>query len=416
MAEIALNPAASGWRSLSPAARVLVANGLAFNLGFYMLMPYLAQHLGAGLGLAGWVTGLVMGLRVFSQQGLFLLGGWLGDRLGYRRAIVWGCLLRGVGFALLGWAGALPLLLLAAVLTGFAGALFTPCAQASLAAQCPDGAQRRQAFALHNLASEAGMLAGPLLGMALMRVDFALTGCVAGALFVVFAGLQWSLLPPDHGARATPQPLAAGTARASGRPWLALLGQPGLLRFVGLCATYQVMFHQLYLAVPAFVQQHRLGDGTLSAVFTLSAVVGIALQWPVSRWLVPRLGDAAAMGLGLALMGVAFLSPLVLAAWPLEAVLALGALLALGSVLCLPLFPTVLPRYARDCPLGTAYGFMASVGGCAALVGQASVGAGLGASGMGPAPGVWGALAVCGLLGGAGLWRVTRTVALPRAL
>lgn len=76
-------PGGSGWRSLSPAARVLVANGLAFNLGFYMLMPYLAQHLGDGLELAGWVTGLVMGLvmglRVFSQQGLFLLGGWLGD-------------------------------------------------------------------------------------------------------------------------------------------------------------------------------------------------------------------------------------------------------------------------------------------------------------------------------------------------
>lgn len=32
------------------------------------------------------------------------------------------------------------------------------------------------------------------------------------------------------------------------------------------------MFHQLYLAVPAFVQQHGLGSGALSAV------VGIALQ------------------------------------------------------------------------------------------------------------------------------------------
>lgn len=69
------------WLSLSPAVRVLVLNGLAFNLGFYMLMPYLAQHLGADLGLAGWAVGSVMGMRVFSQQGLFLLGGWLGDRL-----------------------------------------------------------------------------------------------------------------------------------------------------------------------------------------------------------------------------------------------------------------------------------------------------------------------------------------------
>ncbi len=402
----------ASWRGLSPAARVLVANGLAFNLGFYMLMPYLAQHLGADLGLAGWLTGLVMGLRVFSQQGLFLLGGWLGDRLGYRRAIVWGCCLRGLGFVLLGWAQTLPLLLLAAFLTGFAGALFTPCAQASLAAQCPDLSQRRYAFTLHNVASEAGMLLGPLIGLALLNVDFRLTGCVAGALFLLFGALQWRLLPPDQGAPKPSSQLASGTAHASARSWLAQLADPSLLRFVGFCATYQVMFHQLYLAVPAFVQQHGLGSRTLSAVFTVSAVVGIALQWPVSRWLVPRLGDAAAMGGGLALMGTAFLSPLVLAAWPQAAMLVLATLLSLGSILCFPLFATVLPRYARDCPLGTCYGFMSSVGGCAALVGQAAVGAGLGANAA-PTSGVWWALAACGVLGGVGLWRVTRSPGTP---
>ena len=66
----------SGWESwcgLSRAARLLIINALAFNLGFYMMMPYLAHHLGSGLELAGWAVGLVMGMRVFSQQGLFLL-------------------------------------------------------------------------------------------------------------------------------------------------------------------------------------------------------------------------------------------------------------------------------------------------------------------------------------------------------
>lgn len=403
----------SHWRGLSPAARVLVANGLAFNLGFYMLMPYLAQHLGTDLGLAGWLTGLVMGLRVFSQQGLFLLGGWLGDRLGYRRAIVWGCCLRGLGFVLLGWVQTLPLLLLAAFLTGFAGALFTPCAQASLAEQCPDLLQRRYAFTLHNLASEAGMLLGPLIGLALLNVDFRLTGCVAGALFLLFGALQWRLLPPDQGAPKPSSQMESGTAHASARSLLAQLAEPSLLRFVGFCATYQVMFHQLYLAVPAFVQQHGLGGGALSAVFTLSALVGIALQWPVSRWLVPRLGDAAAMGGGLALMGTAFLSPLVLAAWPQAAMLMLATVLSLGSILCFPLFATVLPRYARDCPLGTCYGFMSSVGGCAALVGQTAVGAALSGGDAATVSGVWLALALCGVLGGVGMWRGTRANLLP---
>lgn len=383
---------------------MLVLGGLAFNLGFYMLMPYLAQHLGADLGLAGWAAGWVMGLRVFSQQGLFLLGGWLGDRLGYRRAIVWGCVLRCAGFTLLGWAHSLPLLLAAAMLTGFAGALFSPCAQACLAAQCPAPSQRQTAFALHNLASEAGMLAGPLIGMALMHVDFRLTGSVAGALFLLFALLQWRSLPPDEGAGAGPQAAVASWAET----WRALWGEPTLLRFAGLCAVYQVLFHQLYLAVPAFARQHGLGEDALSAVFTLSAALGIAAQWPVSRRIVPRLGEAASMGLGLALMGTAFLAPVVWAAQPMAAMMILASLLSLGSVLCFPLFATVLPRFAGGRPLGACYGFMASIGGCAALIGQVVVGANLGEQGASPGPGVWVALAACGLLGGGGLWRVMR--------
>ena len=136
-----------------------------------------------------------MGMRVFSQQGLFLLGGTLGDRIGYRPAIIWGCLIRSFGFALLGWAGHLPLLLLAAFLTGFAGALFTPCAQAYLAAECRTATQRQQAFALHNLASEAGMLLGPLVGLLLTNLSYTMTGLVSGGVFFLLTGLQWFYLP-----------------------------------------------------------------------------------------------------------------------------------------------------------------------------------------------------------------------------
>ena len=175
------------WQGMSPAARLLIINGLAFNLGFYMMLPFLAQHMGSGLGLAGWACGLVMGMRVFSQQGLFLLGGTLGDRIGYHPAIVWGCLVRSVGFLLLGWAESLPILLLAAALTGFAGALFTPCAQAYLASECSTPSQRQRAFALHNLASQAGMLLGPLVGLTLTQQSYALTGLLAASLFALLA-------------------------------------------------------------------------------------------------------------------------------------------------------------------------------------------------------------------------------------
>ncbi|MCA4715312.1 MFS transporter, partial [Mycobacteroides abscessus] len=52
-----------------------MVNQFAINVGFYMLMPYLAGYLAGPLGLAAWMVGLVLGVRNFSQQGMFLVGG-----------------------------------------------------------------------------------------------------------------------------------------------------------------------------------------------------------------------------------------------------------------------------------------------------------------------------------------------------
>lgn len=52
-------------------------------------------------------------MRNFSQQGMFIVGGTLTDRLGYKPLIVAGCVLRTGGFALLVVAQSLPAVLLA---------------------------------------------------------------------------------------------------------------------------------------------------------------------------------------------------------------------------------------------------------------------------------------------------------------
>ena len=71
------------WRSFDRAAHVLMLNQFGINLGFYLLMPYLAGYLAGPLGLAAWAIGLVLGVRNFSQQGMFIVGGTLADRIGY---------------------------------------------------------------------------------------------------------------------------------------------------------------------------------------------------------------------------------------------------------------------------------------------------------------------------------------------
>lgn len=63
-------------------SRLLMINQLGINLGFFMLMPYLANYLGGTLGLAAWAVGLVIGVRNFAQQGMFFVGARLPIGLG----------------------------------------------------------------------------------------------------------------------------------------------------------------------------------------------------------------------------------------------------------------------------------------------------------------------------------------------
>ncbi|MDQ0598189.1 MFS family permease [Streptomyces canus] len=105
-------------RSLPFAVRLLLVNQLGVNTGFYLLVPYLATHLGENPGMSAAVVGVVLGVRNLSRQGLFLIGGSASDRLGARGMIIAGCALRTVGFALFALGDGLAVLLAASVLSG----------------------------------------------------------------------------------------------------------------------------------------------------------------------------------------------------------------------------------------------------------------------------------------------------------
>ncbi|WP_226382625.1 MFS transporter [Pseudonocardia oceani] len=91
-------------RVLPPPVRLILASMVLFNVGFYLVVPFLAVHLADELHLAAWAIGLVPGLRTFSQQGLFFLGGSLADRFGARPIVLLGVALRVVAFVALGFA------------------------------------------------------------------------------------------------------------------------------------------------------------------------------------------------------------------------------------------------------------------------------------------------------------------------
>ncbi|MEU5299408.1 MFS transporter [Streptomyces noursei] len=408
-------------RSYDRSVRLLLLNQFTINLGFYMLMPYLAQHLSGTLGLAGWTVGLVLGVRNFSQQGMFLLGGTLADRLGYKPLIVAGCLLRTVGFAALGLVDSLPALLAASAATGLAGALFNPAVRAYLAADAGD--RRVEAFALFNVFYQAGILLGPLVGMVLTGLDFKVTCLVSAAVFALLSAVQIRALPARRG--------DAGGWASEGREgvlrqWRGVLANRPFVLFSGAMIGSYVLSFQVYLALPLEVR--RLGGngefGTMAValLFAASGLGTIFSQTEVTAWCRARLAQGQALACGLTVMGVAFVPLLAASAVPVPGegigrwALAAGPpvlaalLLALGTMITYPFEMDTIVRLSGNRLVATHYGLYNTLCGVGITVGNLLTGAALDAAraaGLSALP--WLALTVLGLACGAALYGLHHT-------
>ncbi|MFF8997702.1 MFS transporter [Streptomyces achromogenes] len=356
-------------------ARLLMVNQFGINLGFYMLMPYLADHLAHGLGLAAWAVGLVLGVRNVSQQGMFLLGGTLADRYGCKPPILAGCALRAVAFALLAVAESLPVLVAASALTGLAGALFNPAVRAYLAADA--GEERRvAAFAAFNVFYQAGILIGPLAGLALLAWDFGAVCTVAAVVFGALAVLQARALPARP-----PAGQSVGPAwRAVAADWRTVAANRAFLVFAAAMSGSYVLAFQVYLALPLHARDlfgARTGVVT-GAVFAVSALAALAGQSKLTAWAQRTLPGPRAVVYGLTVMGAAFLPLLPRTHAPVAGVAALtgcAVLLAWGGALLYPFEMDTVVRLSGDRLVATYYGAYNTASGIAVSLGNLAVGA-----------------------------------------
>ncbi|MEU4487209.1 MFS transporter [Streptomyces purpurascens] len=364
------------WKELSPLLRLLILTQLAFNVGFYAVLPFLAEHLGTAIGMAGWLVGFVLGLRTFSQQGLFVVGGWLVDRFGVRPIVLAGCVLRIAGFAWLGYAEASWAVIGAVLVIGFAAALFSPAVESEVARQAvvweEEGrGSRTRLLALFSVAGQAGAFVGPLLGGLLLAVDFR-TACLAGAtVFVlVLAGHLW-LMPQHIPGRARTRERGGARVLLRNRRFLALCGAYG---------SYLLAYNQLYLALPDEVQRAAGSQAPLSWLFALSSVLVVFTQLPVTRWAGDRLDLRRSMTAGLLLIaaGFAVVAAARPAGWTGVAGLLPAAgfvvLLTVGQMLVVPAARAWVPDLAEEGRIGLYMGALSSVSGLIVLAGSAATG------------------------------------------
>lgn len=357
---------------LSAPLRLVLASQFAFNVGFYLVVPFLAAHLANGLALAGWMVGLVLGLRTFSQQGMFFLGGALADRFGVRRTIIAGCLVRIAGFLVLAVARDLPTVIAGVVLVGLAAALFSPATESAIVAwgreaETKGGPALQEVVGLEIVMSKLGSVVGPVLGGLVLVVPFETTCWISAVLFgvIAFAHVLW--LPRD-----------AHTSAPRGVS--EVLRNKRFLIFAAIHASYLLSYNQLYLAMPYELDRIGAPSGNITWFFGLAALITIAAQMPVTRMTLAW-SRARTFGLGYAGLALAFLAGAVGAAFPplpgLAAYLPLTVFvvaLHLGQTLVLPEARHVVAELTGGKHLGSYLGMLASAGGVAVLAGSTAIG------------------------------------------
>lgn len=400
----------------TPYLRLLTATQFAFNIGFYAVLPYLATHLGSGLGMAGWLVGLVLGLRTFSQQGLFVVGGALTDRYGPRPVVLTGCALRIAGFGWLAVAGSTATVIGAVLLIGFAAALFSPAVESEAAREAvrherDTGAPRAHVLALFSAAGQAGAFLGPLLGSLLLLLGGGFrAACLAGALVFVAVLTGHARLMPraapvrEPAQEPTPPPaqqsaphIVTRTAQPARSAWRAVFANRPFLLLCLAYSTYLVAYNQLYLSLPVEVERATGSQAALGWLFALSSLLVVVAQMPVTRCSARRIAPRTALVTGLAVVAAGFAAVPLTPAGPggLLPGAALVVLLTLGQMLLVPAARGLVPDLVEDRHLGLATGALSSVSGVAVLAGSAATGALLEAS----APVRWAALAAVPLAG-----------------
>jgi MFS family permease len=362
----------------------MLASMVLFNIGFYLVVPFLAVHLSEGLGFAAWIVGLVLGLRMASQQGLFFVGGSLADRFGVRRIVLIGIAVRVVGFVAVGFAQSLVGVIVGVLLIGLAAALFAPAVEAANAGY---GAvlerrkimRRTELFGLEQMCSRTGTVLGPLLGAALLGVPFAWTTCSAA---VLFAGL-WLAFFCWFPASVTTSGADPASVVISDRRlwavWRSVLSHRVFLAYAALCAAQLSAYSLLYLMLPAELEAIAGSQSALGWFYAAAALMVIVGQRPVIR-LVRRIGHQDAVVGGLSLMAVSFLVPAIAdgltdsTAWQYVAVAGWVVLLHVGQMLMVPPMRDTVALLAGEHNLGAHFGMLNSMAGLGCLIASVGVG------------------------------------------
>jgi predicted MFS family arabinose efflux permease len=250
---------------------ILWAGALVNRLGGFVF-PLLALYLTGPRGLSPAQAGVVISLLGAGMLCAGPLGGFLADRLGRRRTLV---------FALV--AGALAMLHLSAArlvwhigagafLLGLFGELYRPAVSAAIA-DLVDEEDRVLAYGNLYWAVNLGFAVGSSLGGFLATRGWLILFYGDAVTTLLFAGIIWWKVPETKPAAVKHEKISFWVPLSDGR----------FMIFTFLTGLVWLIFHQGFVTLPIDLNRHGLSPQAYGALIAWNGILIVTLQPLVSR-------------------------------------------------------------------------------------------------------------------------------------
>jgi MFS family permease len=263
----------------------------------------------AGIALSAYGAGAVLGV---------LVGGSLSDRLGPRRAILISMVGSAVGVIGVLYVRDYPALLALVAALGAITVVYRPAAVTLLSELTP-GHRQVMIMALYRMALNAGSIAGPLIGAALISFSYNLlfwSDAVAALSYAVIAAVTFprravaapSKADGDDDAEAeAARPRAAAAAapevQAQGRPgFLAVLADGRYVLYLSAVLINAVVYLQYVSVLPLAMRAAGLATVWYAAMIALNGGVVVGCELLMTK-LTQRWPPRVVVMLGFALLG-----------------------------------------------------------------------------------------------------------------
>ena len=323
------------------------------------LLPIYAERMHASAAAAGWLIG------VYSLMQLVFAPRWgaLSDRIGRRPVLLVSLSASALSYLLLASAWSLPMLFVARVLAGIAGANI-PVAQAYIA-DVTSGADRARGMGLIGAAFGLGMVVGPAVGAGLALLGPRVPECFAAGLCIVNVAMAAYRLPESLPAGA--RELARFTHPLSPAALRDAVARPGAAALLGVFFFVTLGFAVLEGNFSYAAHGYGYTASQIGMLWLYMGAVAVVVQgWLVGR-LTRRVSEPAlvvvgAAGLGLGLAWVPFTGGSV------ELLLAL-ALVVTGQGLAGPPLSSLISKTAAGQTHGEVLGVSQSLSAAARALG-----------------------------------------------